>query len=181
MRAPVVNSQRRLQRILCIVLVAAASILWCMTAGYSSPADDLQKLERRIFRKVNKIRSEQKACALDWNEEVAAEARRHAQNMADLNFFAHKDPKRGELSLRLDASRIDWSRCAENLYRETGFQDPVENSIQSWMQSPGHRSNLLDPGFAETGIGAATSRSGTVYIVQIFIKKFVAVRTKPAV
>jgi uncharacterized protein YkwD len=143
-----------------------------LPGNYPESESNLRKLEQQIFQKVNEARAEKQASQLSWKEELASEARRHAENMAIRHFFSHEDPKRGEISKRLDASGVNWNRCAENIYREQGLQNPAEDAVQSWLQSPGHRQNMLDHGFAETGIGAAVQPDGTIYLVQVFTRTY---------
>ena len=150
-------------------MLAAMPVLPGSNPGSES---SLQKLEQQIFQKVNAARAENQAPPLSWKEELASEARRHARNMAARSFFSHEDPQRGEISKRLDASGINWNRCAENIYREQGLQNPTEDAIQSWLQSSGHRTNMLDRGFAETGVGVAVQPDGTTYVVQVFIRTY---------
>jgi uncharacterized protein YkwD len=107
---------------------------------------------------------------LTLNEQLSAEARRHAKNMIRRNFFAHEDPARGDLSDRLDSVGINWMRCAENIYRENGMSNPVKDAVNAWMKSDSHRTNILDRLFKEAGVGAALQSNGTVIIVQEFLR-----------
>jgi uncharacterized protein YkwD len=145
---------------------------------FSEAEAGLRDLERQIQEKVNSERRENQLAPLIWNEELALEARRHAKNMAERHFFSHEDPKRGEISRRLDSSGIEWNRCAENLYKEKDVPNPAEDAVKSWLQSPGHRRNMLDSGLAETGIGVANADDGTIYVVQVFIKRFIVLKTQ---
>jgi uncharacterized protein YkwD len=138
-----------------------------LAAAYGSA--ELQQIEQQVYKKVNDIRNENRLPAVRWNEALASEARRHAGNMVERHFFAHEDPRRGELAERLDESGIDWSKCAENIYQEKGLDKPAEEAVKAWLQSPGHRKNMLDSGFTETGIGVAVQPDGSLYIVQEFI------------
>jgi uncharacterized protein YkwD len=158
--------------------MAAAPGLFGVQPGNAENGAELRDLEKQVYRKANEARRKNQVPNLSWNDAVASESRRHAQNMSARHFFAHEDPQKGELSTRLDAAGIEWNRCAENIYQEKGLDDPAEDAIQSWLKSPGHRKNMLDPGFSETGIGIAVGRDGAIYIVQEFIKGFIAVKTK---
>jgi uncharacterized protein YkwD len=164
------DNWRKLEVTRCTLLTIAALSLFCIPKSYSESEADLSNLEQQVYQRINAARNDHQAPLLSWNEKVAVEAKRHAKNMVDRGFYTHEDPERGELDKRLDDSGIDWIRCAENIYRENGLSKPVEDAVKSWLQSPGHRSNMLDTDFSETGIGAAASRNGTIYIVQIFIK-----------
>jgi uncharacterized protein YkwD len=165
--------------IACILPAAImAAVLLKIPNAHSEPESRLRDLERRIYQKVNEIRRERQAPVLSWNEDLASEARRHANNMSARSFFAHQDPKRGDIDQRLNLAAIEWNRCAENIYREKGFDDPVGDAVQSWLESPEHRRNMLDSGLAETGVGAFMQRDGTMYIVQIFIKNSFTIKTQ---
>jgi uncharacterized protein YkwD len=126
--------------------------------------------ERRVFEEVNRVRRAQGLERLEWNERLAQEARRQALNMAARRFFAHRDPVRGDIAERLNASHIEWRNCAENLSQERGYDDPVAVAVQGWLESPGHRKNMLDKVMTQTGVGVAIEGLDTVLIVQDFIR-----------
>jgi uncharacterized protein YkwD len=152
---------------LCALMVASTPLL----PGNSSNSESrLRKLEQEIFQKVNNARDENRVPQLCWKENLASEARRHAGNMAARRFFSHEDPKRGEISRRLDTSGINWNRCAENIYREQGLENPAEDAVKEWLESSGHRKNMLDRGFSDTGVGVAAQADGTIYVVQVFTR-----------
>jgi uncharacterized protein YkwD len=62
-----------------------------------------------------------------------------------------------------------WYSIGENIAFNKGFGKPVEMACQHWMTSPGHRSNILDPYWKESGIGAAFAPDGSFYLTQVFI------------
>ena len=65
---------------------------------------------------------------------------------------------------RLAAAGYEWQAWAENL--AFGF-DPA-GVVAGWMASPGHRANILNPTYTETGVGFALDRSGRRYYAQVF-------------
>jgi uncharacterized protein YkwD len=65
---------------------------------------------------------------------------------------------------RLAAAGYEWQAWAENL--AFGF-DPA-GVVAGWMASPGHRANILNPTYTETGAGFALDRSGRQYYAQVF-------------
>jgi uncharacterized protein YkwD len=65
---------------------------------------------------------------------------------------------------RLAAAGYEWQAWAENL--AFGF-DPAA-VVAGWMASPGHRANILNPTYTETGAGFALDRSGRQYYAQVF-------------
>lgn len=126
--------------------------------------------ERELFVLVNEERAKRGLPGLQWSDKVAAVARAHSQRMADQQFFAHVDPDLGDLRNRLALQKVEWMRCAENLYREHGYPSVIEPAIQGWLQSPGHQANLLGPDYTYSGLGIAVSRTDTYYVTQVFVK-----------
>ena len=131
-------------------------------------AEDLHHVEQQIRQNVNYERISKHIPQLNWNEKLALEARRHARNIANGGFFAHEDPVRGDIDRRLDASGIEWHRCAENIY--AGHAGGLaEEAVNAWRHSPGHCKIMLDSMLSETGVGIAVRKDGTIIVVQEFI------------
>lgn len=132
--------------------------------------DPLQPLARKVFNLVNRQRQLHGLHPLEWNDALAAQARLQSTNMMERGFFAHVDPVRGRLAARLNAAGIHWTRCGENIFRDSGEEEPESEAVDGWMKSPSHRSSILDSLFTETGIGLAISPSTEYYITQIFLR-----------
>jgi uncharacterized protein YkwD len=147
-------------RVACALLLSSIPMA-CETAS---------KLEQRIFDAVNRERASRGLEALAWHDALAAEARRHALNMAGRRFFSHTDPVRGSLPRRLRESGIRYRRSAENIFNEQGHPDSVAAAVEGWMSSEGHRRNILDPELTHTGVGTAVRGDGTRFFTQIFIR-----------
>ncbi len=141
-------------------------------SGATAPAmeDPLQPLSRKVFDLVNRQRRLHGLALLQWNDSLARQARLQSTSMMERGFFAHVDPVRGPLALRLNAAGIHWSRCGENIFREYGMDEPAEEAVEGWMKSPAHRMSVLDPLFSETGVGIAISPTTEYYVTQIFIR-----------
>ncbi|HEX8984791.1 MAG TPA: CAP domain-containing protein [Bryobacteraceae bacterium] len=158
-------------------MLARRAVLWLLPAWAASGAAawekseaDLRAAAREIFRRVNQERSRHGLGALEWDERLAAEARRHSYNMVARWFFAHQDPLRGNLSKRLASSGILWHSCAENILNMRGYPDLASSAVEGWLRSPGHRENMLAPRFTRTGVGAVLRVDGTCFVTQDFIK-----------
>ena len=128
---------------------------------------------------------------LTMHPRIMESAQAHADDMAERGYFEHVYKKEGATSAGVplvDAlladrfcvgSRLAWG---ENIANETeGF--PVTDwllnllvngdgaDLDGWMQSPGHRANILHPGFTLTGFGlAGLDREETTYFVQHFCR-----------
>lgn len=116
--------------------------------------------EEEVFRLVNVERAKRKLAPLAWNENLARAARYHAADMARNGYFAHDSKARPEgspgASLRTigDAHQrigaFDPSGSGENIAE--GQRHPFD-VMKCWMNSTGHRQNILNPAFRTIGIG----------------------------
>jgi len=139
--------------------------LLLLVSGYAQHG---QSVERRIFQAINQVRQENKLPPLKWSVKMAEVARSHSTRMATKRFFSHEDPKFGGPDNRLSLAGIAWRLCGENIFEEYGEADPVRSAVRGWMQSSGHRKNILTRGFTHTGIGVAIGRNGGYTITQMF-------------
>jgi uncharacterized protein YkwD len=127
-------------------------------------------LERKAFGILNEQRASRGLAPLRWNEDMARVARLHSENMARYKFFSHQGRDGSQVSNRANAiASRTWYSIGENIALNNGFRKPVEMACQQWMTSPGHRQNILDTRWTESGIGAAFAPDGTFYITQVFI------------
>lgn len=94
-------------------------------------------------------------------------ALQHAERMRNLGFFAHEDPFDGTLlGERLEAAGggpFGWA--GENLAL---CDDDAERAVRLWLDSPGHRANLLHSSATHCGQAAARASDGRVFWVQIY-------------
>ena len=130
--------------------------------------DRTRAVEQRLFAAINQVRATHRLPPLRWRERVAEPARHHSERMLRHHFMSHNDPELGGPGDRLSAAGISWRACGENIYQGFG-RDPVQSAIQMWMQSSGHRKNILSPTFTDTGIGVTVNRDGEYWITQMFL------------
>jgi uncharacterized protein YkwD len=107
--------------------------------------------ERQILDLVNVIRHRYNLAPLSWNNQAAAAARKHSIDMENNKFFDHVSATTGLGPFeRLKQAGISYRLAGENI--AAGFPDAVE-AHESWMNSPGHRKNILEKGFTQLGVG----------------------------
>jgi uncharacterized protein YkwD len=63
---------------------------------------------------------------------------------------------------------IPYSQVAENVAFNQGYSNPVQQSVEGWIKSPGHRTNIEGP-YNLTGIGVVKNAKGEYYFTQIFV------------
>ncbi len=107
--------------------------------------------ERQILDLVNVIRYRYKLPQLAWNEHAAKVARGHSADMESHDFFDHVSATTGlDPFERLKQAGLPYKMAGENI--AAGYPDAIE-AYESWMNSPGHRKNILEKGFTQLGVG----------------------------
>ena len=84
------------------------------------------------------------------NRRLSAAAQKHAGQMARRDFVDHQSPDGRSLQDRIATAGYSWRVIAENL---SAGQPSPESTVQSWMTSPAHRNNMLNPDYREVGVG----------------------------
>ncbi|MBK6722320.1 MAG: CAP domain-containing protein [Acidobacteria bacterium] len=141
-----------------------------VAAVKSSVAVNIVEVERLAFNMVNEKRVENGLQPLTWNDNVAKTARVHSASMAEFQFFSHKGLDSKMVSDRADANGVGkWRSIGENIAFNRGYQDPVTLTVQLWLDSPGHRRNMLSPDWKESAIGVAVTEDGAYYFTQVFL------------
>ena len=132
---------------------------------------EIESLEQQCLEEVNRVRRRNGLPRLTFYEELLPVAREYSRRMAEQNFFSHNDPEGRTVRERVDEADVKWRMVGENLAYSNGYVNPVAASLHGWMDSPGHRANILEPDFRLTAIGAWIKADGTVYFTEIFLKQ----------
>ena len=121
--------------------------------------------EQYLFAQANAERVQRGLRPLRWDNALYKAAQAHAHEMAARQSISHQYPGEPELSDRGHAAGARFSVIAENV-----AEAPTAVKIHdAWMNSPGHRGNLLDPQLDSVGI-SVLSRNGQLYAAQDFEK-----------
>jgi uncharacterized YkwD family protein/spore coat assembly protein SafA len=123
--------------------------------------------ESEVVRLVNVERSKRGLQPLKENWQLSRVARYKSQDMINKNYFSHTSPTYGSPFKMMETFGIRFSAAGENI--AYGQRTPAE-VMTAWMNSSGHRANILSPSFTEIGVGLAKSSNGTCYWTQQFIR-----------
>jgi len=160
----------------------------------TKPEIDILTLEKRIHELVNEERKKHGLPPLKWDNKLAMIARKHSQDMAINNYFDHinlrgEDPTKRGLKEGYTCYKNYGSYytegIAENIfqnnlydsvtyingipiYNYNSLEEIAKSTVEGWMESPGHRSNILNNNYDREGIGVAISDDDKVYITQDF-------------
>ncbi len=105
---------------------------------------------RRVVDLTNNFRLQNNLAPLAINSKLTAVAQAYSQTMANQDFVAHQGLDGAQPWERMTMGGYKWSRAAENI---AAGQETPEAVMQSWINSSGHRANLLDPKLKEIGVG----------------------------
>jgi len=128
--------------------------------------------QQEMLRKVNKIRTEGCTCGdekmspanpLQWNEQLAKAARKHAEDMAQNHFIGHYGSNGSRIGQRAESAGYNWRSVAENVAWNVRT---VEGAVIGWKNSPGHCHSMMG-GYKDMG-AAHVGR----YWVQVFGRKW---------
>jgi uncharacterized protein YkwD len=129
----------------------------------------VEALEQAVADRVNGIRRDQGRAPLRVDGALAAVAREYSCGLARRGTLSHAGPEGGTVADRVRAAGKRFAAVGENLASNTNVRDPVATAVEGWMRSPGHRDNILEPSFTETGVGVC--RAGdSVYVTQVFLR-----------
>ncbi len=136
------------------------SVLAAMSRGEVFARDtaglrDLARVRTDLLARINALRRRAGAPRLSANYHLDVAAQRHAEDMLARSYFAHRSPDGTSVRERAPAAGYDWSAIGENLAEG---QRTLDQAVDGWMASPGHRENILDHRFTESGVGLALGR-----------------------
>lgn len=135
------------------------------TAAPTAPAgtDSVSAYERQVAELVNEIRTSYGLAPLQINEQLCGVARMKSQDMRDKGYFSHTSPTYGSPFDMMKRFGVTYRAAGENI--AMGYPTP-EAVVDGWMNSEGHRANILNANFKEIGVGYVSSGH---YWTQMFI------------
>ena len=94
-------------------------------------------------------------------------ARAHSQDMCNKGYFSHTGKNGSSPGQRLKAAGASFSSWGENIAK--GYSTP-QAAHKGWVNSPGHRSNMLNPSFTRSAVGMVLCNGSTPYWTQVFMR-----------
>lgn len=150
-------------------------------------------IEHRVHVLINQERRRQGLGTLAWDDALARIARAHSADMGTRSYFSHDSPEGNDFSNRYRTSRYTCSILVgntvhlggENIFQNNRYassttvngrvyydwnseEEIAETTVRGWMNSPGHRKNILTPYWRKEGIGVYFTPQNKIYITQNF-------------
>lgn len=119
--------------------------------------------EREVIRLVNAERTQRGLVPLTENWELSRVARWKSQDMKDARYFSHTSPTYGTPFQMIRAFGLSYRSAGENI--AMGYATPAA-VVEGWMNSAGHRANILNASYTQIGVGYVASGH---YWTQMFI------------
>ena len=153
----------------------------------SDDTDNMTKekqAEIEVHRLINLEREKHGLETLGYDEELASIAKLHSEDMASSEYFSHETPEglsptdragKADYTCRYQIGNLIYSGIGENIHMVKGssiafWSSPesiAELAVSGWMDSPGHKKNILTSNFSNEGIGVSIS-TFTIHVTQNF-------------
>ncbi|WP_335872997.1 SafA/ExsA family spore coat assembly protein [Bacillus sp. 2205SS5-2] len=130
--------------------------------------DRTKSIESEVLRLTNVERAKYGLPALRDEWQLARVARYKSADMRDKGYFSHTSPTYGSPFTMMKNFNIQYSAAAENI---AAGQSSAAQVVQDWMNSEGHRKNILNGSYTHLGVGYAKGGAYGHYWTQMFIKK----------
>ena len=127
-----------------------------------------------VIQLVNQARSQGRVCGnqrfgaarlLSANGSLSRAAQAHSSDMARTRTLSHQGSNGSSVGDRAGQAGYNWRAIAENI---AVGQPSTSTVVQSWLNSPGHCRNIMNPNYNEIGVGAVRGRDGKIYWTQVF-------------
>lgn len=116
--------------------------------------------ENEVVNLINQERQDRGLTPLVQNASLRAAARRHSEDMACNDFFSHTGSDGSTLSSRILAAGYTYSWAAENIAASSSSNFSPQSVVNMWMNSPGHRKNMLSENAVHIGVGFSFAGDG---------------------
>jgi uncharacterized protein YkwD len=138
-------------------LIAAAALA---AAAVLTPPATAATVQEDVVALTNAERAKAGCPALRQDPALSTAAQRHSEDMAARNFFSHNGSDGSTFVARMErAGYTRWTRAAENI---AAGQQTAADVVRTWMNSAGHRANILNCDLRDIGVGHQY-RQGTAY------------------
>ena len=132
-----------------------------------SQSGNLSANAQEVVKLVNKERNAAGLSALTENSRLSEAAQAKAEDMMKNGYFSHTSPTYGSPFEMMKTFGITYKSAGENIAK--GQKTPAA-VMNGWMNSSGHRANILNASYEQIGVGFCKDSSGVTYWVQMFIR-----------
>ena len=131
------------------------------------------EIEQAVHEETNLRRADNGIGSLNYSHHLSAIALQHSRDMAQRDFFDHTSPDDYDANDRYQKFDYDTRSSGENIAmispdRTASPREAAQSVVDDWMNSKGHRENILRKRFTKEGIGVYLDSNGAMYVTQNF-------------
>ncbi len=134
-------------------------------AGTSGTVSSVNSMEKQVVSLTNSERKAAGLGSLTLDSQLSKLARMKAEDMAKKGYFSHTSPTYGSAFDMMKKYGVSYRTAGENIAKG---QKTAESVMKGWMNSSGHRANILSSAYTHIGVGYAKDSRGNTYWVQMF-------------
>ena len=159
---------------------APARVQECADADLEATKDNLGRIRDAVLCLHNQVRAKHDLPALKENKRLRKAAVKHSRDMVKDGYFEHTTPEGVTMVDRILRARYvrenqGWA-LGENLAWGTGSLGTPRGAVEAWMDSPGHRANILKKAYRELGVGVVlgvpvSDAAGATYTVDFGVRR----------
>ena len=135
------------------------------SAGTSGTVSSVNSMEKQVVSLTNSERNAAGLGSLTLDSQLSKLARMKAEDMAKKGYFSHTSPTYGSAFDMMKKYGVSYRTAGENIAKG---QKTAESVMKGWMNSSGHRANILSSAYTHIGVGYAKDSRGNTYWVQMF-------------
>ncbi|EMR07923.1 Parasporal protein [Bhargavaea cecembensis DSE10] len=139
-----------------------------LTDASPNPPSPQEEISQQTIVLVNAEREARGIAPLTADPALSAMAQLKSEDMAQNNYFEHESPTYGQVWDMAAMFDYSFTRIGENI---AWNQQSAREVVTAWMNSEGHRANILDPRFTHIGAGFAKNAEGELYWTHHFSRK----------
>jgi uncharacterized YkwD family protein/spore coat assembly protein SafA len=128
---------------------------------------EIKRIEHKVTQLTNQEREKRGLQPLRPSWELSRVARYKSRDMMDRGYFSHESPTYGSPFNMMRDFGIEFTAAGENI---AAGQRTAKQVVQAWMDSPGHRKNILNENYTRIGVGYAKGGSKRYYWTQMFTR-----------
>ena len=134
-------------------------------AGTSGTVSSVNSMEKQVVSLTNSERKAAGLGSLTLDSQLSKLARMKAEDMAKKGYFSHTSPTYGSAFDMMKKYGVSYRTAGENIAKG---QKTAESVMKGWMNSSGHRANILSSAYTHIGVGYAKDSRGNTYWAQMF-------------
>ena len=138
----------------------------------NNPGPGISTYEQQVLAILLEARRATGAPDVQLDPSLIALGRERSADMATRNYFSHVTPEGTNVFEMLNSKGIPWATAGEIIARNNaGTSDTASLAARSFLNSPTHRSVILDPQYNYVGVGHAVDSNGMHYFTLVFVRR----------